>query len=237
MWLQDMLALDKARIPVLKFKLPQSSTKVDITINNELPLHNTRLLKAYADIDPRVRQLIFLVKHWAKQRYINDAYTGSLSSYAWVLMCVFVAQRAGVVPVLQLPSQVPALEVDTVVEVDGDEWSVQYTTDGSFFKEEARKQRIPTAGLLTMFFDYFASRRGPFSLRYLQTATPAVCVSRSQLFGQRAGRPPRRCPAVCRIPLQSRAGCCLRGRSNASLGTQCFTAKTKQQVRPAARCR
>ena len=150
--------MDTARIPVLKFVVPGSGTKVDVTINNELPLHNTRLVKAYAAIDPRVRELVFLVKHWAKQRSINNAYTGSLSSYAWVLMCVFVAQRAGLVPALQAAEAVPARDVDTTVLLDGDEWAVQFCSDGTFYKAKAAEHRIPLAGLLTMFFDYFAYR-------------------------------------------------------------------------------
>ena len=146
--------LDKARIPVLKFTVPGPGTKVDVTINNELPLHNTRLVGAYAAVDARVRQLIFLVKHWAKQRSINDAYTGSLSSYAWVLLCVFVVQRAGLVPLLQLP---PAA-VDTRVRAGGQEWRVRYSADVAAHRAAAAAHPLPLAGLLTMFFDYFASR-------------------------------------------------------------------------------
>jgi DNA polymerase sigma len=152
-----VLALDKARIPVLKFTVPSSGTKVDITINNELPLHNTRLLKAYADIDPRVRQLIVLVKYWAKVRNVNNAYHGTLSSYAWVLLCIFVVQRAGIVPVLQLPSEV-RLDVDKKVVVDGQEWVVRYASDIHTFQKVAQMRELPLAGLVTMFFDYFANR-------------------------------------------------------------------------------
>jgi hypothetical protein len=156
--MQDVTALDKARIPVLKFVLPSTRTKVDITVNNVLPLHNTALLCAYTDADPRLRELVFLVKHWAKQRAINDAYTGSLSSYAWVLLCTFVAQRAGVVPVLQLREGDGRAQVDTKVEVDGQLWAVRYTADARAVDSMPQRQALPIAGLLTMFFDYFASR-------------------------------------------------------------------------------
>ena len=44
-------------------------------------LLNTALLKYYAQVDPRVRPLVFAVKYWAKQRGINDAVNGTLSSY------------------------------------------------------------------------------------------------------------------------------------------------------------
>jgi DNA polymerase sigma len=47
---------------------------VDVTVNNVLPLENTRLLATYAAIDDRLRQLVLCVKHWAKTRGVNDTY-------------------------------------------------------------------------------------------------------------------------------------------------------------------
>lgn len=70
----DVVALPKARVPVCKFTYPATRTRIDVTINNMLACVNTRLLNAYANIDPRLRQIVFLVKHWAKQRGVNDAY-------------------------------------------------------------------------------------------------------------------------------------------------------------------
>jgi hypothetical protein len=174
--MQDVTALDKARIPVLRFRVGSSGTKVDVTINNELPLHNTALLKAYADIDPRVRQLIALVKHWAKVRSINNAYHGTLSSYAWVLLCIFIVQRAGLVPVLQLPSLVK-VDVDARVVVDGQEWSVSYATDVLACQDSARQLDLPLAGLLTMFFDYFASRCALALVSTIHLTSPTTVVT------------------------------------------------------------
>lgn len=44
-----------------------------------------------------------LIKHWAKRRRVNDAYTGTLSSYAYCLMAIAHLQqrRPPVLPVLQ----------------------------------------------------------------------------------------------------------------------------------------
>ena len=52
-------------------------------------LRNSQLLGLYAAMDPRARQLIFLVKSWAKARKLNDAPNGNLSSYAHVILVVF----------------------------------------------------------------------------------------------------------------------------------------------------
>lgn len=76
---------------------------MDITLNNDLAVANTSLLRDYAAVDPRLRQLVLLVKHWAKRRRVNDAYTGSLSSYAYCLLAIaHLQQRAPpVLPILQ----------------------------------------------------------------------------------------------------------------------------------------
>jgi DNA polymerase sigma len=46
---------------------------------------------------------VALVKHWAKQRAVNDPYRGTLSSYCYVLMCIHLLQTRSppVLPVLQ----------------------------------------------------------------------------------------------------------------------------------------
>ncbi len=64
----------QARVPVVKFIYPPTRTSVDVTVNNMLPLANTRLISTYCAIDPRLRALVLLVKHWAKMRGVNDTY-------------------------------------------------------------------------------------------------------------------------------------------------------------------
>lgn len=152
---QNVTVLEKSRVPVAKFQLPGRGIDVDVTINNLLPLRNTELLRAYASIDRRMRDFIFIIKHWAKQRQIADAYLSTLSPYAWVLMAVFVAQRAGLVPVLQREEP---MDVDTVVEVAGKPWRCAYSLDVERFAAAARDCWITLGGLLTMFFDYYATR-------------------------------------------------------------------------------
>jgi DNA polymerase sigma len=73
-------------------------------------MHNSALIKAYADIDPRVRVICLCIKHWAKMRGVNDAANGSLSSYAWVLLVIHFLQRrpVPVLPNLQDPDLISA---------------------------------------------------------------------------------------------------------------------------------
>ncbi|KAG6483936.1 hypothetical protein ZIOFF_060729 [Zingiber officinale] len=62
----------------------------------------TKLLKDYAQIDERLRQLAFIVKHQAKSLRVNETYQGALSCYAYVLMCILLQLRRPVIlPCLQ----------------------------------------------------------------------------------------------------------------------------------------
>ena len=100
-----ILALPKARVPIVKFEAshPSYHYELDIGINNLLALENSELIKAYMGCDMRARQLTFLIKHWAKQRKINDPFRGTLSSYAYVLMTIHFLQQLSppVLPCLQ----------------------------------------------------------------------------------------------------------------------------------------
>jgi DNA polymerase sigma len=79
-------------VPCRSFLLPSapcSNLRCDLGINNLLAVRNSKLLRDYCALDPRVRQMVYLIKHWAKRRNINDPFRGTLSSYAYVLMVSF----------------------------------------------------------------------------------------------------------------------------------------------------
>jgi DNA polymerase sigma len=188
---QEVHVFPAARVPVIKLRVPgAAATAADITINNVLPLHNTELLRAYSAADDRVRSLLFLVKHWAKCRGLNDTYRGTLSSYAWCLMAVFVAQRAGIAPVLQQRSSGgdggdgEAPDVDCSVAVEGIEYRVVYSRSRPLHRDDdAAREQLTLGALLTMFFDYFAfrcARRPAWTVRALaataRVAWPSGCM-------------------------------------------------------------
>lgn len=101
--MKQVKALPKARVPIVKFVDWQSNIRCDICINNSLALQNTRLIAAYAKMDPRVQQFGYVIKYWTKQRQINEPYQGTLSSYAYILMVIQFLQSRNppVLPVLQ----------------------------------------------------------------------------------------------------------------------------------------
>lgn len=108
-FLQD-LTLIRAKVPILRFKDRISSIECDLNINNSIGIRNTHLLSAYARSDPRVAPLVQFVKFWAKSQNINDASTGTISSYSLSLMVIHYMQYGCSPPALpSLQAEYPAI--------------------------------------------------------------------------------------------------------------------------------
>ncbi|CAN0356357.1 unnamed protein product, partial [Ectocarpus sp. 6 AP-2014] len=92
-----------ARIPIVIFNDGASGLDCDISVMNPLAVRNTRLMKAYSVADPRVRELAYVLKRWAKRRWVNNASEGTLSSYGYLLCLLHFLQTRNppVVPNLQ----------------------------------------------------------------------------------------------------------------------------------------
>ncbi|KAE8715251.1 hypothetical protein F3Y22_tig00110184pilonHSYRG00012 [Hibiscus syriacus] len=148
--LQNVQALTRARVPIVKLMDPATGISCDICINNVLAVVNTKLLRDYAKIDARLRQLAFVVKHWAKSRGVNETYRGTLSSYAYVLMCIHFLQqrRPAILPCLQGMQKTYNITVDNIECAYFDKVE-QLSNFGSPNKETV-------AQLVWGFFNYWA---------------------------------------------------------------------------------
>ncbi|PSS13993.1 UTP:RNA uridylyltransferase [Actinidia chinensis var. chinensis] len=148
--LQNVQALTRARVPIVKLKDPVTGISCDICINNVLAVVNTKLLRDYAKIDVRLQQLAFIVKHWAKSRRVNETFKGTLSSYAYVLMCIhFLQQRKpAILPCLQ------GMERTYVVNVDNIECA--YFDQVEKLSGFGSPNRESIAQLVWAFFNYWA---------------------------------------------------------------------------------
>jgi DNA polymerase sigma len=75
--MENVVCIPQAKVRIVKVWDPVLKLACDMNVNNTLALENTRLIKTYVQIDERVRQLGMIVKHWTKQRILNDAGTCS----------------------------------------------------------------------------------------------------------------------------------------------------------------
>ncbi|KAL9048101.1 MAG: hypothetical protein Q9162_007857 [Coniocarpon cinnabarinum] len=91
-------------VPIVKIWDPELQVACDLNVNNHVALKNTRLVRAYMELDERVRPLAMIIKYWTKRRVLNEASGGTLSSYTWTLLVINFLQRrpAPILPVLPL---------------------------------------------------------------------------------------------------------------------------------------
>lgn len=83
-----------------------------MNVNNVAALENTRMIRTYIQIDDRVRPLAMIIKHWTKQRLLNDAgIGGTISSYTWICLIISFLQTRNP-PILPSLHSLPFREVD-----------------------------------------------------------------------------------------------------------------------------
>jgi DNA polymerase sigma len=140
-----------ARIPIVKLSV--SNIQCDLSINNILPVFNTRLLASYAQLDQRVVKLVHSLKKWAKKHQVHGATNGHLSTYSFTLMAIFFMQAKGVYPSLQ------ALAKERTVHEDvdtGATYDVSLALPGSDVVREKMEQRPDQNVTLRDFLLFYA---------------------------------------------------------------------------------
>lgn len=150
--------------------------QTDINFFNPLGIHNTQMLRCYSLCDPRVRPMVLFVKSWVKRRKINSSYSGTLSSYGFVLMVLHYLTNIAsppVLPNLQLPwrphDRCTAQGVDRA-EVEG--WEVDFWRREEEIKEAAKhgvltRNTDSLGSLLAGFFQYYSSQGGYPSFHWM----------------------------------------------------------------------
>ncbi|CAG8461659.1 2389_t:CDS:2 [Cetraspora pellucida] len=136
-----------AKVPIVKFWDPNLKLVCDVNVNNTIGIYNTQLLRSYVEIDQRIRPLVMIIKHWARQRGLNNAARGTLSSYTWVCIVLNFLQMCDppILPVLQIPDIPLNNEIDLSVYNDIDS-----------YKGFGKQNQESIGGLLFAFFKCFA---------------------------------------------------------------------------------
>lgn len=71
--MQRVVCVSVAKVPIVKIWDPDLRLACDLNVNNPVALENTEMIRAYVEIDERVRPLAMIVKHWTKRRVLNEA--------------------------------------------------------------------------------------------------------------------------------------------------------------------
>lgn len=152
----------------LDFPKTDVGIQCDVNFENPLGIHNTHMLRCYSLTDPRVRPIVLFVKAWAKRRKVNSSYSGTLSSYGWVLMVLHYLVNVAQPPVcpnlqhsIPRPTDLAALETffkDTVISG----YSVRFWRNEQEIIQAAQSGRLSqnrqsVGALLRGFFQYYSS--------------------------------------------------------------------------------
>jgi terminal uridylyltransferase len=169
----------------------------DINFFNPLGLHNTQLLRCYSLCDVRVQPMVLFVKLWAKRRRVNSSYSGTLSSYGYVLMVLHYLINVAQPPVLPnlqhswRPNANCTPQGANRAEVDGwivDFWRNEDEILSAVANGQMASNRESLGSLLTGFFQYYSSLGGgggkgrPFhwTREVLSLRTPGGILSKDQ---------------------------------------------------------
>lgn len=78
-----------ARVPLLIFQSNYRHISCDISVCNIQGQMKSKFLLWITEIDERFRDMVLLIKEWAKAKNINDPKSGTLNSYSLCLLVIF----------------------------------------------------------------------------------------------------------------------------------------------------
>ncbi|XP_044746317.1 non-canonical poly(A) RNA polymerase protein Trf4-1-like isoform X2 [Coccinella septempunctata] len=84
--------LDKASVPIVKLTDRRTEIKVDISFNMSNGVKSAELIKNYIAKYPVLPKLVYVLKQFLLERDLNEVFTGGISSYSLILMCISFLQ-------------------------------------------------------------------------------------------------------------------------------------------------
>ncbi|GAW80578.1 hypothetical protein, conserved [Plasmodium gonderi] len=152
-----------AKVPIIHFycKNPRHSFELscDISVNNILAVINSKLIQKYVSIDKRLQIMGIALKHWLKNRNINDRSKGFLSSFSLILMIIHFLQYVIEPRILTSLQDISFRRNEKPFYVMGVD--CKYCQDENIIRDELRKINnyndtyICTSKLLIEFFKFF----------------------------------------------------------------------------------
>ncbi|KAA8534175.1 hypothetical protein F0562_031632 [Nyssa sinensis] len=162
-----------AKVPILKFECNHQNISCDISINNLIGQMKSKLLFWLNEIDGRFRDMILLVKEWAKAHNINDSKSGTLNSYSLSLLVIFHFQTC--IPAILPPLKeiYPRNLVDDLAGVRADaERLIEETCAVNIGRLRRDRSRTANRSSLSELFVSFLAK---FSNIGLRASVQGIC--------------------------------------------------------------
>ncbi|XP_065168487.1 terminal nucleotidyltransferase 4B-like [Atheta coriaria] len=84
--------LDRASVPIVKLTDKKTEIKVDISFNMSNGIKSAELIGNYMKTYPVLPKLVYVLKQFLLERDLNEVFTGGISSYSLILMCISFLQ-------------------------------------------------------------------------------------------------------------------------------------------------
>lgn len=84
--------LDKASVPIVKLTDKKTEIKVDISFNMCNGVKSAELIQQFIRQYPVLPKLVYVLKQFLLERDLNEVFTGGISSYSLILMCISFLQ-------------------------------------------------------------------------------------------------------------------------------------------------
>ncbi|TYZ63493.1 hypothetical protein PybrP1_006661 [[Pythium] brassicae (nom. inval.)] len=95
-WVQRIDVVSSAKVPVAKLVLAERGLRVDISVENvhtRSGIDASELVRAAVAAEPALHALVVVVRQLLREKGLNDAFTGGLSSYAVALLAMYLVAR------------------------------------------------------------------------------------------------------------------------------------------------
>ncbi|XP_044508519.1 protein HESO1 isoform X3 [Mangifera indica] len=150
--------IPNARVPILKLESHHRNISCDISIDNMAGQMKSKFFCWINEIDGRFRDMVLLVKEWAKVYNINNPKSGTLNSYSLCLLVVFHFQTcvpAIFPPLRDIYSHNLVDELQGVrATVERNIWETCATNIARFGSDKSRK--INRSSLSELFHSFIA---------------------------------------------------------------------------------
>lgn len=170
--------IGNAQVPILKSVSAFGSISCDISIDNLKGQMKSKFLFWVTEIDGRFRDMVLLVKEWAKAHKINNPKAGSLNSYSLSLLVIFHFQTC--VPAILPPLRIlyPGNMVDELTGVRADsEQRITEVCSTNIARFKSDKSRPVNRSSLSELFVSFIAK---FCDIHLKAEDLGICVFNGQ---------------------------------------------------------
>ncbi|XP_048326001.1 protein HESO1 [Ziziphus jujuba] len=170
--------IPSARVPILKVESNLQNISCDISIDNLQGQMKSKFLFWINELDGRFRDMVLLVKEWAKAHNINNPKAGTFNSYSLSLLVVFHFQTC--VPAIFPPLQdiYPGNIADDLTGLRADaEKYIAETCAANITRFRLDKMRAVNRSSLS---ELFISFLGKFSDISLKASNLGICTYRGQ---------------------------------------------------------